>query len=547
MLTAVVVQPWLMTIVSPRSGGLLRKWWPLVAICLGTFMLLIDVTIVNVTLPSIASSLGASFTSLQWVIDSYALALAALLMVSGSIADRLGRRRVYLVGLVVFALASLACGVAPNSAFLVAARGVQGIGGAAMFATTTALIVTSYSGRDRGVAFGVWGATSGAAAAAGPLLGGLLTQSISWRAIFLVNLPVAVVTIVATLRVVAESKDPSPHRIDVLGAATFTLAAAALVYGLIEGGRDGWTSTSALVSFLIAVLAAVAFVRTERRNPDPMLDVRLFTRPSFAALMLAAVLTSGASFAHLAYVSIWLQSVRGLGPIQAGLVFLPLSLASFVVSAAIGRHLQGIPPQLPIGGGLLVDGAGLLLLTLVGPGSSWPALMPGLALIGVGVGLALPVLTSATFAAVPPERAGMAGGSVNTFRQLGQAVGIAVLGTVFGSRIGDVVHASPVASATAQGGRISAALAGGGYSAVLHRVPEQYRAAFADVAYRAFASGLDRIFVLSGVAALVGGVTVLLVVRPAPQPSLRSSQPAAEADGSGEERLRSEDAPAPAG
>jgi len=498
-----------------------HRWKPLVAICLGTFMLLVDVTIVNVALPSITTSLHSSFASLQWVIDGYALALAALLMVCGSLADRVGRRSTYVAGLVVFAAASVACGAAPNAGLLVAARVVQGVGGAAMFATTTALIVTSYSGRDRGAAFGIWGAVSGMAAAAGPILGGLLTQGISWRAIFLVNVPVAVVAVWLTLRVVAESSDPSPHRVDVVGAATFTTAAATLVYGLIEGGREGWGSPTTQTSLAVAAVAAGAFVVAERRAADPMLDVRLFARPSFSALMLAAVVVSGASFAHLAFVSIWLQTVRGLGPVPAGLVFVPLSLASLVVSAGFGRRLQGVAPRLPIGLGLLIDGAGLLLLTVVGPLSSWPALLPGLVLVGVGVGLALPVLTAATFAAVPRERAGMAAGSVNTFRQLGQAVGIAVLGTVFSQQVGAVVHRSVPSAGRADG--LTASLTSGGYATVLGQLPVQARAAFTDTAREAFASALDRVFLLSGVTALVGGLMALLLVRPAVQPVVHAS------------------------
>ena len=217
----------------------MRKWWPLMAVCAGAFMLLVDVTIVNVALPDMARSLHTTFPDLQWVIDLYALVLGALVLTVGSIADRIGRRRVYLIGLVAFAASSLACGLAPNAAVLIAARGVQGVGAAAMFATTMALISHLYSGRDRGVAFGAWGAVNGAAAAAGPIIGGLLTAHFGWRWIFLVNLPVSVVAVALTLVVVTESRDPSPRRIDLAGMASFTVAAAALTYALIRGDWTG--------------------------------------------------------------------------------------------------------------------------------------------------------------------------------------------------------------------------------------------------------------------------------------------------------------------
>src|ERR1700744_4813830 len=225
----------------------MRKWWPLVAICAGACMLLVDVTIVNVALPNMARELNTSFSDLQWVIDLYALVLGALVLTIGAVADRVGRRAVYLGGLVLFAAASLTCGLAPNGGVLIAARGVQGIGAAAMFATTMALISNTYQGRERGIAFGAWGAVNGAASAVGPIVGGLLTANFGWRWIFLVNLPVSVIAVALTLRVVTESRDPSPRRVDLPGMVTFTVMAGALTYALIRGA---WASaeTIALVA-----------------------------------------------------------------------------------------------------------------------------------------------------------------------------------------------------------------------------------------------------------------------------------------------------------
>jgi EmrB/QacA subfamily drug resistance transporter len=481
----------------------MRKWLPLVAISLGTFMLLVDVTIVNVALPKMVLDLHSSFSTVQWVLDIYALALAALLMTAGAVADRFGRRRFYLIGLVVFALASLACGLAPNAGLLIAARAVQGIGGAAMFATTTALLSTTYSGRDRGTAFGVWGAVAGAAAAAGPLVGGALTDW-DWRTIFLVNLPVAAIALVMTARVIAEPKSTATHRIDVLGAATFTVSASAITYGLIRAGSDGWTSARTLTMWAIGAVALIAFVFVEQRRPDPMLDLTLFWRPSFAALMAGSLLLQAAAFSHMVYTSLWLQSVRGLSPIEAGAAgSAPLSILAFVVSGAGGRFLHKLPPRLPIGIGMVLVGTGVLLQTLLATGSSWPALLPGMLLSGIGVGLAMPVLASTALGAVPPQRAGMAGGALNTFRQLGLALGIAVLGTLFSGRIRDAL-----------GGPVAGALTSGRAAAVIAGTPASRRPAVEHAIRAAFASGLDRIYLIAGIAGIAAGLVVLGFVRP---------------------------------
>lgn len=450
----------------------MRKWLPLTAICLGAFILLVDVTIVNVALPRMADDLHASFTSLQWVIDIYALALAALLLAVGSLADLFGHRRLYVAGLVVFAAASLACSLAPNAAVLITARAVQGVGGAAMFATSAALVAATYHGRDRGVAFGVWGAVNGAAAAAGPIAGGLLTEGLGWQAIFLVNLPIAVVAIALTLRVLPAG-GRGAGRLDVPGATAFTLAAAALTYALIRGGADDWDDRLTVASFVVAGLAAAGFVVVEGRAAHPMLDLALLRRPSFAGLLTGALLFQLAAFGGLVFVSLWLQNVLGLSPVRGGLALMPLAGTAFVVAGVAGRHMHRFAPGLPIGVGLLCIAAGSALLWLfVGADSGQSALFAGLAVVGVGVGLTTPVLVSAAVESVPPRQAGMAGGAVNTFRQLGMTLGIALFGAVFSARL----RAAPSVRA-------------------------------------GYAAGIDRVALWAAVAALVGAVVVLATVR----------------------------------
>ncbi|MER7764541.1 MFS transporter [Streptomyces sp. NPDC097619] len=491
----------------------MRKWAPLTAVCLGAFMLLVDVTIVTVALPDIAADTHTGFADLQWVMDVYALALAALLLGAGSLADRVGRRRVYTAGLVVFALASLACGLATGPATLIGFRAVQGIGGAAMFATTMALLSATYQGRDRAVAFGVWGAVNGAAAAAGPVLGGLLTEHAGWRWIFFVNVPLSALAVLVTQRFVRESKAGRAGRFDPPGLVTFTLGAAALTYGLIRVAEDGWTGTLPLLCFGVALAAFAAFIRVEATSAHPMVDLTLFRSPVFSGIMAASLLLSGAAFSYLLYVSLWLQSARGLGPVSAGLVLLPLSLAAFAVSAAAGRFLHGRSPRPVIGTGLLLIGVGAALQALLlDPGDGGLALLPGLVLTGLGVGAATPLLASVAMGAVPPTRAGMAGGALNTARQLGNALGIAVLGVVFHSGLehglgpaGDL--AGPLASG--QGAALTAA-----------------RPALATAIDQGFVTGLRDTFLASAVLGLLGALVAFLTLRTprTPLPTQRTGE-----------------------
>ena len=450
----------------------MRKWLPLTAVCLGAFMLLVDVTIVTVALPDMATSLHTTFADLQWVMDIYALALAALLLGAGSLADQIGRRKLYVAGLGLFAVASLACGLATGPGMLIAFRGLQGVGGAAMFATTMALLSGAYQGRDRGIAFGVWGAVNGAAAAAGPVLGGLLTEHLDWRWIFFVNLPVSVLAVVVTLRVVKESRNPQASGVDIPGMLTFTLFAGALTYALIRVGENGWTSTTTLGLIALSALSLLAFVLIEMRSSRPMLDLGLFRSPAFVGIMVGGLLLSVAAFSYLVYSSLWLQSVRGMGPVTAGLAMLPMSIVAFVAAAVAGKKLHGAPPRLTIGGGLLLIGVGALLQTVIGADSDWATLAAGLAVTGAGVGLATPAMASTVMAAVPQARAGMAGGALNTARQLGNALGIAVLGAVFQAGVLDSLRSSP---AVADPQQTADALTGGAAGGAEGGVPAQAR------------------------------------------------------------------------
>ncbi|MBV9592477.1 MAG: MFS transporter [Actinobacteria bacterium] len=506
----------------------MRKWLPLLTVCLGTFMLLVDVTIVNVALPDMAADLRTSFSSMQWVVDAYALILAALVLGAGSIADIVGHRRAYIAGLALFAVASLVCGLSPNSGALVTARAVQGIGAAAMFATTFALLNSSYSGRDRGTAYGMWGAVAGASAAIGPIAGGLLTEGLSWRWIFFVNLPVSVVAIALCLFVLSDVHPPTTARVDVAGILTFTAAAAAVTYAMIGANEHGWSSSGTWSMFIAAAVLLAVFVTIESRIRQPMLDLALLRNGPFVGILIGALMLTFAAFAYFTYTSIWLQSVLGLSPIEAGLVGLPMSVSAFAVSAAIGRFLHQSRPGLIIGSGLLLIGAGGLLGALLVHGSArWPELLPGFFVAGIGVGLATPTLSSSAMGAVAPQRGGMAAGAMNTTRQLGFAFGIALLGSVFAARAQNLLTAHHVPNAA----RVSTAIAGGQSPYVLHGAPVPDRAALDHVIHQAAVSGVQASLLVAGIVGVLAGVLVFVMVRsPRPadaQPGRRAAQPQA--------------------
>jgi len=395
---------------------------------------------------------------------------------------------------VVFAVASLLCGLASGPGMLVAARALQGLGASAMFATTLPLLGSVYQGRRRSVALGVWGAVSGAAAAVGPLAGGLLTEGPGWRWIFFVNLPVSVAAVWLTLRVVPESHG-AKRPIDWAGTAAFAVFAGAATFGVVRAGEDGWGATTPVVSYAVAGFALLCFLLVERRVAHPLLDLSLFRVPAFTGVMAASFVFSAAAFGVLTYTSLWMQSLLGMSPVHGGLAMLPLSAAAFVVAAAGGRLLHGVPARLTVGGGLLLVGAGGFAQAVLDAGSTWTALVPGLVLVGVGTGLVSPAIAGAALAAVGPERAGMAGGAVNTFRQFGYALGVAVLGTVLTSRMRDTLTADAAHT-----------LAGGGARALRGSLPEHTLRA-------AFASGLNSAALWAGAAATVAGVLVLLLVR----------------------------------
>jgi EmrB/QacA subfamily drug resistance transporter len=481
-----------------------RNRWTLIAVCAGTFMLLVDVTIVQVALPTIQRRLGASFTDLQWVIDAYALSLAALILTWGSISDRFGRKRVFIAGLAVFTASSLLCGLAQSINMLIWSRALQGIGGAAMFATGLALIAQDFQGPARGKAIAAWGATVGGAVAIGPLVGGVLTSGVGWRWIFIVNVPVGVVAIWLSSTKMRNQKDPGATRLDGLGLVSFSAAMFLLELGLIRGNSLGWSSGPIVAMFCGSAAAFLAFVLIELHQTRPMFDLSLFRKPGFSGVSLGTFAVGGGMFAILPYLTLYLQNDLGYSPLGGGLRLLPMTVLTFLVPFIFRAPAQKLPPGVVLGGGIAITASGIVALLAIGPSSGWTVLIPGMVLSGIGIGIANPAIARVGLGVVPPERSGMASGISNTFRIGGLATGVAALGAVFQQRITSSMSASIGAHAAALGRVISSA----GVKAAAHG---QLR--IADAARVAFVSGLRTILIIGAFVVAFGALAAACLVR----------------------------------
>jgi EmrB/QacA subfamily drug resistance transporter len=496
-----------------------RKWWTLIAVCVAIFMLLLDITVVNVALPDIQRSLHSSFPDLQWVVNAYALTLAAFLLTSGAVADLIGRKRVFVAGLVVFTAASALCGLSTTPLMLNLARAVQGTGGAMMFATSLALLAQAFHGKERGTAFGAFGAVTGAAVAVGPVLGGVITSAIGWEWIFFVNVPIGAIAVFITVTQVVDSRDPNATGVDWAGLITFSASLFLLVYALVQGNEKGWGSAEIVSCLVASAVLIVAFVVAEHRQSRPMLDLTLFRRPAFAGASIVALTLSGSFFAMFLYLTLYLQDVLEYGPLQAGIRFLPSTVLSFIVAPISGKLSVRVPVRLLMGSGLLLISIGLLTMTTVDATSGWTALIPGFVLAGAGVGLVNPPLASTAIGVVPDERSGMASGINSTFRQVGIATGIAGLGAVFQHSVTHGTTTALVASghareilATAHG-KLGTLLESGEVTQIAHSLSPTVRAAL-DHAYRVgFTGAFTTIAAIAAMVALLGAILAFALVR----------------------------------
>ena len=412
-------------------GGEKRRWWTLGAVSLGLFMIMLDNTVVNVALPSIQQSLGLSLSELEWVVAGYALTFAALMLTGGKLADLLGRRRIFVAGLVVFTLASLACGLAGSAEVLIGARVVQGIGAAMMNPATLSIITATFPPKQRGTAIGIWAGVSALALAIGPLVGGLLSEHVDWSWIFFVNVPVGIIAIAAAYAFIDESRDTSrDQRPDVPGLVTSGIGLFALTYALIEANTHGWGSTRILGAFAIAAVSLAAFVVLELRQRRPMLDLTLFRNATFSGANVAMLLVALAMFGVFFYVSLYVQQILGYSPVEAGASFLPATILIAVLAPQVGRMVDRIGSRWLTGTGMLLLALSLVLFSRLGTGSSYWDILPGLVVMGVGMALTMTPTTAAAMGSVPRDQAGVGSAVLNSMRQVGGSLGIAVTGAI---------------------------------------------------------------------------------------------------------------------
>lgn len=413
-----------------------RKWWTLAAVSFGLFMIMLDNTVVNVALPSIQKDLGVGLSELEWIVAGYALAFASLMLIGGKLADAYGRRRLFVLGIVVFTLASLWCGLSGSGSELIAARVVQGVGAALMSPATLSIIAAAFPPRQRGTAVGVWAGVSALSLAIGPLVGGLLTEHLNWNWIFFVNVPFGILGIGASYLLIDESRDETHERLDLPGLLTSALSLFALTYGLIEANAYGWTSARILGAFAIAAVAGVVFVALERHQRAPMLDLGLFSNRTYVGANLVVLLAALAMFGVFFFVSLYMQNILGYSAVEAGAAFLPMTVLIIVVAPLAGRASDRVGSRW-----LMVTGMALLALQLVyfsqlSTDATFTSLLPALVLGGIGMSLTMTPSSAAAIRAVPVDKAGVGSAVLNACRQVGGSLGIATMGAIMASAAG---------------------------------------------------------------------------------------------------------------
>jgi EmrB/QacA subfamily drug resistance transporter len=412
-----------------------KKWWTLGALCFALFMIMLDNTVVNVALPAIQSDLGISRSELEWTVAAYALTFASLLLTGGKVGDLVGRRLVFTIGLVVFTASSLFCGLSSSATELIAARSVQGVGAALMMPATLSIISATFAARERGMAIGIWAGVSAMALAIGPLLGGIITEHISWNWIFYVNVPIGVLGVAASILIVPESRDTSrEQRLDLPGLLSSGIGLLALVYALIEANTYGWASARIVGLFVLAAVALTAFVLLELHQRLPMLDLTLFRSGTFAGANLVAILVTLAMFGIFVFFPIYMQTFRGWSPIQAGAALLPWTLMIVVFAPIAGKLSDRVGSRWLMAGGMTVVSICCLLLSTVTLHSSFWHMLPAFILGGLGMSFVMTPMSAAAMGAVSVDKAGVASGVLNTFRQVGVALGIGIMGAIIADR-----------------------------------------------------------------------------------------------------------------
>jgi EmrB/QacA subfamily drug resistance transporter len=492
-----------------------RKWWTLGAMCFALFMIMLDNTVVNVALPSIQKDLGASISGLEWTINGYTLSFAVLLATGGRLGDIFGRRLMFIAGVVIFALSSATAGFAPDETALVISRVVQGVGAALMMPGTLSIITDAFPAHERGKAMGTWAGVSALALAIGPVLGGFLTEHVSWRAIFYINIPVAIGAVLATLFAVRESRDTSVGReVDYAGVAVLTAGLTALILALVEGNSWGWGSTEIIALLAAAAVALPAFVWVENRVKAPMVQFDLLSDRNFLAAVCVALIITFAMMGVFFFLALYMQDILDYSPLEAGVRFLPSTLMIVGVAPVAGRLSDRFGPRWLIAGGLVIVAASLFSFSRIAVDSGYLDLLPGFMLLGIGIAMTMSPMTSAAMNAVPVQKAGIASGVLSMFRMVGGSLGVAVTGAIFQGLVSSKLDSLLSGGGVTAGQRQAVAdqLGGGSVQKVPGLDAAQTKQVMA-AGNEAFVYALGHAMTVSGFVALLGAAIGATAIR----------------------------------
>ena len=504
-----------------HAEGYERRWWILGVLCLSLLVIGLDNTILNVALPTLARDLGATNSQLQWMVDAYILVFAGLLLTTGSLSDRYGRRRALALGLVIFGVGSTLSAFSGSSSVLIASRALMGIGGALIMPSTLSILTNVFPADERGRAIGIWAGVSGLGIAIGPIVGGWLLSHFWWGSVFLVNVPVVIVALILGRLIVPDSKDPSPNALDPVGAVLSIVGLVSLVYAIIEAPSHGWTSTQTIVTFAFALIVLAVFTIWELRSDHPMLDVTFFENPRFTAANISIVLVFFALFGSLFFLTQYLQFVLGYTPLQAGLRVAPIALVLMVSAPLAGRFVSRFGNKVLVASGMTAVAIGLGFLGTITVSSGYPHVLIALVILGAGMGTAMVPATESIMGSLPLAKAGLGSAMNDTTRQIGGALGVAILGSVFASAYTSNIAASltglPADTAAAASASVDQALKAG------QLIGGEAGLAIITAAKEAFISAMDRGLFVGAAIALLGAMVALVwlpsrAATPAEQP-----------------------------
>jgi EmrB/QacA subfamily drug resistance transporter len=491
-----------------HAEGYERRWWILGVLCLSLLVIGLDNTILNVALPTLARDLGATNSQLQWMVDAYVLVFAGLLLTTGSLSDRYGRRKALALGLIVFGVGSTLSAFSGTSSALIASRALMGVGGALIMPSTLSILTNVFPADERGRAIGIWAGVSGLGIAIGPIVGGWLLSHFWWGSVFLVNVPVVIVALILGRLIVPDSKDPSPNALDPVGAVLSIIGLVSLVYAIIEAPSHGWTSTQTLVTFGFALVVLAVFAIWELRSDHPMLDVTFFENPRFTAANISIVLVFFALFGSLFFLTQYLQFVLGYTPLQAGLRVAPIALVLMVSAPLAGRFVARFGNKALVATGMVAVAFGLGFLSTITVSSGYPHVLIALVILGAGMGTAMVPATESIMGSLPLAKAGLGSAMNDTTRQIGGALGVAILGSVFASsyaaNISGALSGLPADAADAASRSVGAALEVGA------QVGGSSGAAIITAAKESFISAMDRGLFVGATIALVGAMVALI-------------------------------------